>query len=129
VPLSTLLAEADVLSLHLPLTHQTRHCIGTSELAQMKPTAILINTARGPLVDEAALLSALSTGRLAGAGLDVFETEPVSAGHPLLSLPNVVVTPHIAAGTVDALVAKMDACFANMQRVAQGQAPHDSVAA
>ena len=128
VPLATLLAEADVLSLHLPLTRQTHHCIGARQLAQMKPTAILINTARGPLVDEADLFAALSTHRLAGAGLDVFETEPVPAGHPLLSLPNVVVTPHIAAGTVDALVAKMDACFANMQRVAQGQAPRDVVA-
>jgi phosphoglycerate dehydrogenase-like enzyme len=129
VPLGTLLAEADILSLHLPLTRQTRHCIGALELAQMKPTAILINTARGPLLDEAALLQALNAGRLAGAGLDVFESEPVPASHPLLRLPNVVVTPHIAAGTVDALVAKLDACFGNMQRITQGQAPRDVVAA
>jgi phosphoglycerate dehydrogenase-like enzyme len=128
VPLDTLLAEADILSLHLPLTRQTRHCLGALELSQMKPTAILINTARGPLVDEAALLWALKTGRLAGAGLDVFEIEPVPVSHPLLSLPNVVLTPHIAAGTVDALVAKLDACFGNMQRLTQGQAPHDVVA-
>lgn len=127
VELGELLAQSDILSLHLPLTPQTRHCIGAPELSQMKPTAILINTARGPLVDENALVAALRAGRLGGAGLDVFETEPVPADHPLLSLPNVVVTPHIAAGTLDALIAKMDACFANMQRVAQGQAPHDVV--
>jgi phosphoglycerate dehydrogenase-like enzyme len=94
----------------------------------MKPGAILINTARGPLVDEAALVEALRDGRLAGAGLDVFEAEPAPASHPLFALPNVVVTPHIAAGTVDALVTKMDACFANMLRVSRGEPPLDGVA-
>jgi phosphoglycerate dehydrogenase-like enzyme len=127
VTLGELLAQSDILSLHLPLTAQTRHCVGAPALAQMKSTAILINTARGPLVEEAALVQALRAGRLAGAGLDVFESEPLPAGHPLLALPNVVLTPHIAAGTVDALVAKLDACFANMQRVIQGEAPHDVV--
>ncbi len=125
VSFAELLAQADILSLHLPLTPQTRHVVGRAELAQMKPTAILINTARGPLVDEAALAEALAAGRLGGAGLDVFESEPLAAGNPLLGLPNVVVTPHIAAGTVDALKTKMDACFANMLRVANGEPPHD----
>jgi phosphoglycerate dehydrogenase-like enzyme len=93
----------------------------------MKPSAVLINTARGPLVDEAALVAALRAGQLAGAGLDVFAVEPLPPQHPLLTLPNVVLTPHIAAGTVDALIAKMKACFANMLRVAHAETPHDVV--
>ena len=94
----------------------------------MKPTAVLINTARGPLVDEAALAEALRANRILGAGLDVFASEPPPADHPLFALPNVVVTPHIAAGTADALRAKMDACFANMRRVAAGEEPADRIA-
>jgi phosphoglycerate dehydrogenase-like enzyme len=127
VPFAELLARADILSLHLPLTPATRHIIGAPELAQLRRSAILINTARGPLVDEAALVAALQAGTLAGAGLDVFEIEPLPAGHPLLALPNVVLTPHISAGTADALAVKMTACFENMLRVARGEAPHDRV--
>ena len=127
-PMPEVLAQADILSLHLPLTTATRHVIGAAELRQMRPTAVLINTARGPLVDEPALVAALQTGQIAGAGLDVFETEPLPAGHPLLALPNVVLTPHISAGTADALIVKMRACFANMLRVARGEAPLDAVA-
>ncbi len=122
-----LLAQADIVSLHLPLTPATRHVIGARELAQMRPTAVLINTARGPLVDELALIGALQAGKLGGAGLDVFESEPLSAGHPLAALPNVVLTPHIAAGTAVELVIKMKACFANMLRVSRGLAPLDVV--
>jgi phosphoglycerate dehydrogenase-like enzyme len=122
-----LLAQADILSLHLPLTAATRHLIGASELKQMRRSAVLINTARGPLVDEPALVAALQAGQIAGAGLDVFETEPLPAASPLLALPNVVLTPHISAGTADALVAKMQACFANMLRVAHGELPVDTV--
>lgn len=121
------LAQADILSLHLPLNPATHHFIGRRELARMKPSAILINTARGPLVDENALVESLRSGQLAGAGLDVFEVEPPPIDHPLFSLENVVLTPHIAAGTADALVAKMDACFANMLRVARGELPLDVV--
>jgi len=114
VPLDGLLAEADVVTLHVPLTADTRHLIDARALARMKPTAILVNTARGGLVDEAALHDALSAGRLGAAALDVFETEPLPAGHPLSALPNTVLTPHISAGTRDALAAKMRALFANV---------------
>ena len=120
-PLDALLAEADIVTLHVPLTRETRHLIGAAELARMKRGAYLVNAARGGLVDEAALGAALREGRLAGAALDVFETEPVAAGHPLAALPNVVLTPHIAAGTRDALATKMRALFANVQRFYRGE--------
>ncbi len=95
-PLGELLGAADLLSLHLPLTPETRGLIGAPELAAMKPTAYLINTARGELVDGAALAAALRGGRLAGAALDVVPGEPPSPDHPLLSCPNAVLTPHMA---------------------------------
>jgi glyoxylate reductase len=99
LPLPELLATADVVSLHCPLTEATRHLIDTEALARMKPTALLVNTARGDVVDEAALVEALAEGRLAGAGLDVFEREPRL--HPRLpKLPNVVLTPHLGSATV-----------------------------
>ena len=116
-----LLGQADVVSLHLPLTPQTRHLMDAANLARMKPGAYLVNTARGGLVDERALLEALQSGRLAGAALDVFEQEPVRAGHPLAGLPNVVLTPHISAGTRDALATKMKALFANVERFYRGE--------
>src|SRR4029078_7981555 len=126
--LEELLRSADIVSLHAPLTPETRYLINTSALAKMKPTAILINPARGPLVDEPALVEALRTGQILGAGLDVFEREPPPKDNPLFALSNVVVTPHIAAGTADALRAKMDACFANMQRVIAGIEPENRIA-
>jgi glyoxylate reductase len=126
--LDELLSISDIVSLHAPLTPETRYLINTNSLAKMKPTAILINTARGPLVDERALAEALRTGKIFGAGLDVFEREPPPKDNPLFALPNVVVTPHIAAGTADALRAKMDACFANMQRVIAGIEPENRIA-
>jgi phosphoglycerate dehydrogenase-like enzyme len=128
LPLDELLATADVVSLHVPSTPETRHLIDVAALAKMKPTAVLINTARGPLVDEAALADALRVNRILGAGLDVFASEPPPADHPFFGLPNIVVTPHIAAGTADALRAKMDACFANMKRVLAGTEPADRIA-
>ncbi len=127
-PLDALLAESDIVSVHAPLTPATRHLIDAAALAKMKSTAILINTARGPLVDEAALAEALRSGSILGAGLDVFGVEPPPPDHPLFEYPNVVLTPHISAGTVDALRAKMDACFANMRRIVAGVEPFDRIA-
>lgn len=92
---ATLLAESDVLSIHLVLSERTHHLVGAAELAAMKPTAVLVNTSRGPIVDEAALAAALVDGTIAGAGLDVFGVEPLPADHPLLSAPNTVLTPHL----------------------------------
>jgi len=102
VPFDEVLARADVVSLHARLTDATRHMIGPAELARMKPGAILINTACGGLVNEAALLAALRDGKLAGAGLDVFAAEPLPKNHPLLAMDNVVMTPVSAWNTVDA---------------------------
>ncbi|WP_426959371.1 NAD(P)-dependent oxidoreductase [Muricoccus radiodurans] len=99
--LAEMLPRVDVLTLHLPLTEESRGMIGAAELAVMRPTAILVNTARGGIVDEAALHAALASGHLFGAGLDAFALEPPTTENPLVSLPNVVCTPHAAGGTQD----------------------------
>jgi phosphoglycerate dehydrogenase-like enzyme len=127
VPFDELLAQSDIITLHLPRTEETQGMIGAAQLARMKPTALLINTARGGLVDEAALYQALTSRQIAGAGLDVFAVEPPGVDNPLLHLDNVAATPHIAAGTRDALANKMQAAFGNMQRVAEGQPPRNLV--
>jgi phosphoglycerate dehydrogenase-like enzyme len=119
--LEALLCEADIVSLHVPLTAENHHLINSNTLRLMKPGAILINTARGKLVDEAALVEALTDGHLAGAALDVLNEEPPDPSNRLLHLENVVVTPHIAAGTRDALTKKMRAAFANLLRFSQGE--------
>lgn len=119
--LPALLADSDVISLHLPLVSATRHLLDSAAIAAMKPGAFVVNTARGGLIDEAALLYALRSGHLGGAALDVFENEPMPSGHPLASLPNVVLTPHISAGTRDALATKMRALFANVERFYRGE--------
>jgi phosphoglycerate dehydrogenase-like enzyme len=120
-PLDALLAEADIVSLHLPLTDETEKLIDAKTLAAMKPGAVLINTARGGLVDEAALLVALSSGRLRGAGLDVFAQEPVDPANPLLALPNVVVAPHMAWLTPETLDRSLGVAFENCRRLAAGE--------
>jgi D-3-phosphoglycerate dehydrogenase len=97
-----IIARADVLSVHVPLTSETQGLIGETQLARMKPTAFVLNVARGGVVDEAALLKALQNKKIAGAALDVYSSEPLPADHPFRSLPNVVLTPHLGASTAEA---------------------------
>ncbi len=99
--LDDMLGEVDILTLHLPLTEQSRNLISAAELEKMKPTSVLVNVSRGGIVDEKALFDALTAGRIFGAGLDVFEVEPPTLENPLVKLPNVVVTPHAAGGTTE----------------------------
>lgn len=99
-----LLERADILSFHCPLTDKTRGMLGAAQLARMKTGAFVVNTSRGPVIDEPALVAALQSGKLAGAGLDTFATEPPDAANPLFALPNVLVTPHVAAATTDAMM-------------------------
>jgi phosphoglycerate dehydrogenase-like enzyme len=121
--LKELLRTSDVVSLHVPLDDHTRGMIGARELALMRPGAVLINTCRGPVVDEPALHRALTTGRLAGAGLDVMREEPPAKDHPLFALPNVTFTPHTAGPTWENWTARFRNGFDNIQRVAAGQRP------
>ena len=121
--LRELLRTADIVSLHVPLNASTRGMIGGAELALMQASAILINTSRGPVVDETALEDALAKGRLAGAGLDVFAEEPPPADHPLFRLDNVVLTAHLAGPTWESNTARLRNAFDNVQRVARGEAP------
>jgi D-3-phosphoglycerate dehydrogenase len=102
VDLETLLQQSDVVSVHARLTEETQNLISHGELSLMKHSAVLVNTARSGLVDEAALIDALTERRIMGAALDVFDTEPLPAGHPFLTLDNVTITPHLAGSTVDA---------------------------
>jgi glycerate dehydrogenase len=116
------LAEADVVSLHCPLTPETKHLIGVRELELMNPRAILINTARGGLVDEAALVAALRSGRIAGAGIDVLPQEPPCGGNPLLAagIPNLLMTPHVAWASQSAMQALADQVIDNIEAFAAG---------
>lgn len=117
MPLEQVLKESDILSLHVPATPETKGLIGKAELAMMKPTAILINTARGPVVDTAALKEALDAGIIAGAGLDVFDTEPpLPESEPLLSAKNTVLTPHVAFATEEAMYQRAIIIFENVRR-------------
>jgi phosphoglycerate dehydrogenase-like enzyme len=119
-PLPELLADSDIVSLHLPLTAQTENLLGRSALDRMKPTALLVNTSRGAIVDEAALADALRNGRLAAAGLDVFATEPVDPDNPLLRLDNVVVTPHVVWYTQDTMRRYLAEAIDNCRRLRDG---------
>jgi phosphoglycerate dehydrogenase-like enzyme len=116
VPLERLYRESDVVSLHLRLSDRTRGMIGAAQFAMMKPTAIFLNTARGPIVEESALIAALTENRIRGAGLDVFETEPLPRDHPLTRLANVVLTPHSAGVTPEALEAGLRMAVENVFR-------------
>ncbi|MEB3063888.1 2-hydroxyacid dehydrogenase [[Mycobacterium] zoologicum] len=120
-PLPQLLAESDVVSVHVPLTSSTHHLLDRAALARMKSGAVLINTARGEVVDELALTEALVTGRLAGAGLDVFAVEPVPADNPLLRLDNVVLTPHVSWYTADTMARYLTVAVENCRRLRDGQ--------
>lgn len=122
LPLAELLASADVVSLHLPLSDKTRHMIGAAELASMKKTALLINTARGGLVDEAALAAALRAGTIGGAGFDVLTREPPTDGNPLLELdqPNFILTPHVAWASAGAMQTLADMLVDNLEAFVAG---------
>jgi phosphoglycerate dehydrogenase-like enzyme len=121
-PLDALLAESDVVSLHIPETAGTRGLIGAAAIARMKPGAVLVNTARGGLVDQAALVAALRSGQIGAAGLDVFAAEPVDPADPLLALPNVVLTPHIAWLTTGTFERSFALAAENCRRLAAGEA-------
>ena len=123
VDLARLLRESDFISIHVPLTESTRHLIGAHELAAMKSTAIIVNTARGPVIDQAALAAALQTGRIAGAALDVTETEPIDPGDPLLKLSNVVITPHIGSASFATRLRMADLAVDNLLEVFAGRLP------
>jgi glyoxylate reductase/D-3-phosphoglycerate dehydrogenase len=118
-----LLRIADVVTIHVPLTPETHHWIDAAALRLMKPTAVLINTSRGGLVDEGALAEALAQGVIAGAGLDVFAQEPPAPDNPLLKLPNALLTPHMAGPTWESYPRRFKNCFENIQRVANGEPP------
>lgn len=121
VNLDTLLKESDIVTLHVPLTPETEQMIGARELAKMKPTAILINTSRGRIVDEAALVEALREKRIAGAGLDVFEREPLPMDSPLLEMDNVLLTPHIAFLSEESIDECTYTCIENVEMFIKGK--------
>jgi glyoxylate reductase len=127
VSLEELLRRSDFISLHTPLNEETRGLIGERELALMKPTAVLINTARGPIVDQRALTAALRARRIAAAGLDVFEDEPIAPDDPLLSLENVVVLPHIGSASVATRGRMARMAAENCLAVLQGRRPANPV--
>ena len=123
VPLEELLGEADIVTVHTPLLPDTRKLIGEGELNLMKSTAILVNTSRGEVLDEGALIKALEDKTIWGAGLDVFEMEPINRDNPLLSMENVVLSPHAAGGTYESWPRRAHFAYENFQRVLRGDQP------
>ena len=127
VDMDTLLRNSDIVTLHVPLTSETRHLIGKTELAKMKPSAILVNTSRGPVVDEEALYQALRSKRLAAAGLDVFADEPIRLDSPLLELENVVLLPHIGSASTRTRSTMAKMCAENLRVALSGARPPNVV--
>ncbi len=127
LPLDEVLRRSDYVSIHVPLTPETRGLIGADALALMQPTAYLINTSRGPIVDQAALIAALQDGRIAGAGLDVFETEPLPPDSPLVALDNVVLTPHTASFADETFRVMFRRVGEEAARALRGQMPNTPV--
>jgi glyoxylate reductase len=127
VDLDRLLRESDFVSLHVPLSAETRHLIGERELALMKPSAVLVNAARGPVVDQRALYAALKTRRIAAAGLDVAEIEPIPLEDPLLTLDNVVVTPHIGSASVATRARMAEMAVESVLQALRGEMPSNCV--
>jgi len=119
--LPEILRHSDIISLHVPLNASTQGMIGAQELAVMKPSAIIVNTSRGPVIDEKAMTAALSAHKLFGAGLDVFDEEPTPPDNPLLKLDNVVLTAHLAGPTYESNITRLRNGFDNVQRVARGE--------
>ena len=119
--LDTLLSTCDIVSLHVPVTPETKGLINRERLALMKPSALLINTARGPVVDSQALADALNSGALAGAGIDVFEGEPpIAQDHPLVQAKNTILTPHVAFATAESMEKRAVIVFENIQKWLDG---------
>lgn len=123
----TILSQSDYISVHVPLTYTTHHIINAAALVKTKPTAFLINTARGALVDETALLDAVSSNRIAGAALDVLPTEPPTSGHPLLREPRILITPHIAWSSDEANYVVRARAAEDVARVLRGERPRSPV--
>jgi phosphoglycerate dehydrogenase-like enzyme len=127
VTFDSLLRTCDIVSLHVPLDPPTRHMVSEREFGLMRPTAVLINTCRGPVVDEAALIRALEARAIFGAGLDVTETEPIEMSNRLLGMPNVVITPHQATRAVESVVNAKNFVVENLSRLARGEPPESIV--
>ena len=123
VDLETLFAKSDILALCAPLTDQTRGLVDRAALARMRPGAILVNVARGPVVVEEALIAALASGHLGGAAIDVFDTQPLPPDHPFLSLPNVILTPHMAGITEESMLRMGMGVVEEARRIAAGTLP------
>ena len=124
VPLEQLLRDSDVVSIHLPITEESHHLLGVNELALMKPTSIIVNTGRGAVIDEPAMVQALEEGRIAGAGLDVFTTEPLPQDSPLCRLDNVVLSPHVGAMSPETSLAGLAMALDNIEAFLAGTLEH-----